>query len=163
EYKWESKQVAELIDDLTTKFLEDYEEGDERSAVEGYGHYFLGSIIVSDKDAEKFIVDGQQRLTTLTLLLTCLNNLQRRRPDTTRSSPIGELIFSARFGKKSFNIDDKEPERAECMEALFEGKDFDPEGKSETIANLVARYEEIDERFPDELKGEALPYFIDWL
>jgi uncharacterized protein with ParB-like and HNH nuclease domain len=163
EYKWESKQVAELIDDLTTKFLDDYEEGDERSAVERYGHYFLGSIIISDKEAEKFIVDGQQRLTTLTLLLTYLNNLQRGRPDTGRSSPIEELIFAARFGKKSFNIDVKGGERAECMEALFEDKEFDVEGKPETVANLVARYEEIDERFPNELKGAALPYFIDWL
>jgi uncharacterized protein with ParB-like and HNH nuclease domain len=163
EYKWESKQVAELIDDLTTKFLEDYEEGDERSAVERYGHYFLGSIIISEKDAEKFIVDGQQRLTTLTLLLIYLNNLQRGRPDPKRSSPVEELIFSAKFGKKSFNIDVKGGERAECMEALFEDKEFDIEGKPETVANLVGRYEEIDERFPDELKGEALPYFIDWL
>jgi hypothetical protein len=168
EYKWEDKQVMELIDDLTTKFLEDYEEGQERSRVESYGHYFLGSIIISDKDAEKFIVDGQQRLTTLTLLLTYLNNLQRGRPDPKRSSPIEELIFSARYGNKSFNIDvSRGPqgvgERAECMEALFEDKEFDVEGKPQTLANLVARYEEIDERFPNELKGEALPYFIDWL
>jgi uncharacterized protein with ParB-like and HNH nuclease domain len=32
-------------------------------------HYFLGSIIINDKDDQKFIIDGQQRLTTLTLLL----------------------------------------------------------------------------------------------
>ena len=44
------KQVTELIDDLAAKFLESYEEGNERSAVADYGHYFLGSIIISDKD-----------------------------------------------------------------------------------------------------------------
>src|SRR5213083_982530 len=69
EYKWQTKQVAELIDDLANKFLESYEPGHERSSVSEYGHYFLGSIIVSDKDGEKFVIDGQQRLTTLTLLL----------------------------------------------------------------------------------------------
>ena len=69
EYKWQQKQVAELIDDLADKFLESHEEGNERSAVADYGHYFLGSIIISDKDGQKFIIDGQQRLTTLTLLL----------------------------------------------------------------------------------------------
>src|SRR5262249_36534042 len=68
EYKWEHKQVAELIDDLTDKFLESHEAGNERSAVQDYGHYFLGSIIISDKDGQKFIIDGQQQLTTLTLL-----------------------------------------------------------------------------------------------
>jgi uncharacterized protein with ParB-like and HNH nuclease domain len=63
EYKWRHKQVAELIEDLAAKFLESYEEGDERSAVGDYGHYFLGSVIISDKDGQKFIIDGQQRLT----------------------------------------------------------------------------------------------------
>src|SRR5439155_17248730 len=138
EYKWEAKQVGELINDLTTKFLEDYEDGDERVAVEGYGHYFLGSIIISSKEARKFIVDGQQRLTTLTLLLIYLNNLQRGRPETGRS-PIEELIFSTRFGTKSFNID--EDDRDECMEALFEGRAFDVDGKAEAVANRDGRYE----------------------
>jgi hypothetical protein len=38
EYKWERKQVAELIDDLADKFLESHEEGNDRSAVADYGH-----------------------------------------------------------------------------------------------------------------------------
>jgi len=33
EYKWQQKQVAELIEDLVGKFLESYEEGHERGAV----------------------------------------------------------------------------------------------------------------------------------
>jgi len=68
EYKWGTEQVTELVSDLTSKFLDDYEPGDARSAVEGYGHYFLGSIILSSKEAKMFVADGQQRLTTLTLL-----------------------------------------------------------------------------------------------
>src|SRR6266536_1512919 len=74
EYKWQTKHVAELIDDLAAKFLESHEKGNERSAVSDYGHYFLGSIIISDKDGQKFIIDGQQRLTTLTLLLIFLQH-----------------------------------------------------------------------------------------
>src|SRR5690349_17025415 len=74
DYKWQQKQVAELIEDLSAKFLESFEEGDERSAVADYGHYFLGSVIVSDKDGQKFVIDGQQRLTTLTLLLIYLHH-----------------------------------------------------------------------------------------
>ncbi|MBV6522215.1 MAG: hypothetical protein MNPFHGCM_02361 [Gemmatimonadaceae bacterium] len=50
EYKWQQKQLAELIDDLTAKFHESHEHGNERSAVADYGLYFLGSIIV---DTEK--------------------------------------------------------------------------------------------------------------
>src|SRR5438552_18562262 len=69
EYQWQTKQVAELIDDLADKFIDSYDPVHERSAVQGYGHYFLGSIIISEKDSKKFIIDGQQRLTTLSLLL----------------------------------------------------------------------------------------------
>ena len=53
EYRWETKQISELVEDLAEKFLESYQEGDERSAVEHYGHYFLGSIIISEKDGRK--------------------------------------------------------------------------------------------------------------
>ena len=70
EYRWGTKQVTELIDDLAEKFGDSHDPDNDRTAVEQYGHYFLGSIIISDKDGHKFIIDGQQRLTTLTLLLT---------------------------------------------------------------------------------------------
>jgi hypothetical protein len=35
EYKWQHKHVAELVHDLGGKFLESYEEGDERSIAIG--------------------------------------------------------------------------------------------------------------------------------
>ena len=117
EYKWQTKQVAELIDDLSAKFLESYEPGHERSAVAEYGHYFLGSIIISDKDGQKFIIDGQQRLTTLTLLLIYL---QHQLQDAEQRSQLAELIFSQKFGKRSFNLDI--PERTSCMDALYSGR-----------------------------------------
>jgi hypothetical protein len=158
EYKWLTKQVAELIDDLSTKFLESYESGHERSAVAEYGHYFLGSIIVSDKDGEKFIIDGQQRLTTITLLLIYL---QHQLQDTEQRGQLAELIFSQKFGKRSFNLDI--PERTYCMDALYSGKEFVSNDPSESVANILARYSDIDESFPEELRDVALPYFVDWL
>ena len=78
EYKWQEKQVAELMDDLASGFLESHEEGNERRAVAKYGHYFLGSIVISDNGDQKLIIDGQQRLTTLTLLLIALSAPDRR-------------------------------------------------------------------------------------
>jgi uncharacterized protein with ParB-like and HNH nuclease domain len=158
DYKWQTKQVAELIDDLTGRFLEDYQLEDERSAVEGYRHYFLGSVIMSRKDTLDYIVDGQQRLTTLTLLLIYLNNLQRDRADEVK---INELIYSEKFGKKSFNLDVSERKRA--MEALFNGEDFDESAETESVRNIVMRYRDIEDAFPPELREEALPYFLDWL
>ena len=123
EYRWETKQIAELLEDLSEKFLESYEQGDERSAVEQYGHYFLGSIIISDKDGRKYIIDGQQRLTSLTLLLI---HLHRQLTDEQQKAQLAELIFSQKFGKRSFNLD--VPERTACMEALFFGRDHGRRG-----------------------------------
>jgi len=159
EYKWKSKQVTELIDDLAGKFLESHQDGDERNAVAEYGHYFLGSVIVSDKEGEKFIIDGQQRLTTLTLLLIFL---QQKLEDADQRKQVSDLIFSQRFGKRSFNLDI--PQRTACMEALYAGDPFDESNQTdESVVTILARYSDIEENFPEELLSKPLPYFVDWL
>ncbi len=38
-----------------------------------------------------------------------------------------------------------------------------PELADESVRNMAARYEDIQTEFPESLKGEVLPYFIDWL
>ena len=158
EYKWQTKQVTELIDDLAAKFLESYEPGHERAEVAEYGHYFLGSIIVSDKDGVKFIIDGQQRLTTLSLLLIFL---QHELQDAAQRAQIADLIFSQKFGKRWFNLDI--PERTACMEALYTGRELVAQELPESLSNIMSRYADIGEFFPEELCGQALPYFVDWL
>ncbi len=158
EYRWETKQIHELLDDLTGVFLEDYKPGIGRSKVKDFSHYFLGSIIISQKDGESFIVDGQQRLTSLTLLLTLLRNLQRDRDDVVN---VDGLIFSEQYGEKTFNLAVKE--RENCMEALFEGEPFDITERSESVQNIYSRYQDMESYFPQDLQDEALPYFADWL
>ena len=158
EYKWQQKQVAELIDDLVSKFLDSHEKGNERNAVAEYGHYFLGSIIVSNKNGQKYIIDGQQRLTTLTLLLIFL---QHQLADPEQKGQIADLIFSQKYGKRSFNLD--VPERTPCMDALYAGKEFSDADTSESVGNILLRYADLKEQFPEELAGAALPYFVDWL
>lgn len=158
EYKWQTKQLQELLEDLAGKFFNDFEPSHERQAVEKYGHYFLGSIIISQKESKKFIIDGQQRLTTLSLLLIFLHNLQKTRPDQVK---LNDLIFSEKFSQKSFNLDVEE--RNACMESLFNDIPFDDTEQPESVKNIVARYADIQEYFPEDLTGDALPYFIDWL
>ena len=82
EYKWERKQLEELVSDLTNKFLQLYQPDHHRRDVARYPGYFLGSIIVSQKGEQPFVVDGQQRLTSLTLFLTYLHRLQEGREGT---------------------------------------------------------------------------------
>ena len=158
EYRWEKKQITELLNDLCDKFLENYEVGNERSAVENYGHYFLGSIIISEKEGRKFIIDGQQRLTSLTLLLI---HIYGQLDDDEQKKEIANLIFSYRVGKRSFNLD--VAERTSCMDALFTGQPFEENSQPESVLNILSRYQDIEGQFPDELANEALPFFADWL
>lgn len=158
EYKWHEKQIRELMDDLSNKFLEDYQPSHPRSKVREYPHYFLGSIIISKKDSTGYIVDGQQRLTSLTLLLIFLRNLQKERVVQVN---LDELIFSELFGDKSFNLHVEE--RTSAMDALYAGQPFDPTDRPESVQNLVQRYNDLETCFPEELREAALPYFVDWL
>lgn len=65
-YSWESQQALQLLDDLT--------EALDRAEDEPY---FLGSLVLvkADDDASAEVIDGQQRLTTLSLLLALLRHL----------------------------------------------------------------------------------------
>ena len=158
EYKWHEKQIRELVDDLSNKFLEEYDPTHPRRKVADYPHYFLGSIIISKKERVSYIVDGQQRLTSLTLLLVLLRNLQNGHVQKVN---VDELIFSERYGQKSYNLDVNE--RTLAMDALYEGKPFDVTDRPESVQNLVQRHQNLETYFPKELRDAALPYFTDWL
>ena len=157
EYAWQYKQVQELIDDLTEEFLIFYDPSHERKDVAQYGVYFMGSVVLAGR--ENAIIDGQQRLTSLSLLLIYL---RRRLADMgTAIATVDQMIYSESFGTASFNIsvEDREP----CLRALNDGKDFDPEGYGESVKNLYARFQDIYDLFPEEIDDIALPYFADWL
>jgi len=160
EYKWRRENISALLEDLESKFLQSYEEGHTRTKVQGYPHYFLGSIVISRKHNQNFVIDGQQRLTSLTLLLIYLNHLQAGNPDSDRVD-VNNFIYSEKYGQRSFNID--VPERSECIRALLSGEDFPTDAQPESIRNIIARYKDIEQLFPDTLKNSTLPYFIDWL
>ncbi len=159
EYSWGEKHIEELVTDLTSAFLNEYTPGHKRKEVENYNNYYLGPFVVSSKDGKRSIIDGQQRLTSLTLFLIYLNNLQKKIGE---SQKIEGLIFSEKYDEKSFNITVEE--RIPCLEALFNDGYYKPsEADDESTANMAERYQDIAEAFPEELKNEAFPFFIDWL
>ena len=165
EYKWGDKQVAELVNDLVNVFDAQWEPEYEQDKVREFRGYFLGSIIVSEKGGVRYIVDGQQRLTTLTLLLMSL----RCRVDEVRKGDLGQHICSVSYGKEQFNL--KVPEREKCLRALYEGKSFEKSNQPESVVNLVGRYATIDEMMGEltiEREGRPpssfpFPAFSDWL
>lgn len=158
EYTWTELHVTELIDDLATSFLVDFDPLDERTKIASYRPYFLGPIVTSSVGGTRYLVDGQQRLTTLTLLLIHLNHLAE---GVEGAESLAPMVFSQQFGSLTFNInvDDRE----EVMQAILDGSPFDPDGESESVRNIWNRYQNIVELYPDDLKGSALVYFCDWL
>ncbi len=157
EYMWQRKHIEELLDDLTSEFLESYKPGDSRQAVADYGAYFMGSIVLAGR--ENAIIDGQQRLSSLTLLLMYLNN--RLKAIGQSYSMIEAMIFSESFGTKSFNLN--VDDRYDCMEAIFSNREFDITDKGESVQNLYGRYNDIAELFPADITDDMLLYFCDWL
>jgi uncharacterized protein with ParB-like and HNH nuclease domain len=160
EYAWTFANITELLDDLSGRFLESWDESHDREYTLTYRPYFLGPIVTNNRGGTLFLVDGQQRVTTLTLLLIYLIHLQ---VDRAPEDQVDVRIFvaSTRVGRWSFNLDVEE--RRECMLALLEGTQPAVSQGDESVANLWARYQDIEQLFPQELKGPALPFFIDWL
>jgi uncharacterized protein with ParB-like and HNH nuclease domain len=162
EYRWQEKHIKQLIEDLLDSFLKSYKEGDERHDVEKYKSYYLGSVVFSKniENGKMSIIDGQQRITSITLLLIYLNNIQNKRGK--EKVNISELIFSEKYGDKSFNMSDDI--REECLKKLFDNGSYEiKDDDDESVKNMIARYEDISNSFPEEIiDEEKLPYFIDW-
>lgn len=160
EYKWEHRHIEELISDLVNRFQSSYREGDNPRAVADYSDYFLGSIIVTQRDGKSFLVDGQQRVTSLTLLLIFLYREARAR-GLNVAATVAELVYSDSYGERVFNLDI--PERTPVLKALFNGEPYVGTGHDESIGTLLERYDDIDANdFEDEL-GDALEAFIYWM
>lgn len=157
EYMWQRKHIEELIDDLTSEFLNNYKPGDERNAVADYGAYFMGSIVLAGR--ENAIIDGQQRFSSLTLLLMYLNN--RLKSIGKSCSMIETMIFSESFGTTSFNIN--VDSRNDCMNAIYNNLDFDIADAEESVRNLYGRYQDIKEIFPADITDDMLLHFCDWI
>ena len=160
EYKWEKENVDELLSDLLAKFSSHYAAGDGTNAVSGYGEYFLGSIIVSKRNGKNYLIDGQQRVTSLTLLLICLYRAAMTQGLQVVQT-LAPLIFSDNLGQPKFNLDI--PERLPVIQALFEGQPFSPDGKDESIQSMYARYRDIEDNDLFADLGPALPHFCYWL
>ncbi len=156
EYQWQRKQIEELIEDLTGEFLEYYSETHERNEVEKYGHYFMGSVVLTED--ENAIIDGQQRLTSLSLVLLFIT---KHLQDTNDKAEILNLIYSQKYGKTTFNINVEE--RTKCLEAIINDDVFEPEGHPESVQNIWHRYNDIIELMIDAVPEGALPFFKDWL
>ncbi|MDF1710860.1 MAG: DUF262 domain-containing protein [Akkermansiaceae bacterium] len=101
EYSWEKKHMEQLVEDLANAFLACYDPGHDREETENYNSYYLGPFVLSEKEGQRSIIDGQQRLTSLTLFLIFLYH---RLKDPDEKTELCAMIYSTKRGKKSFNL-----------------------------------------------------------
>lgn len=169
-YRWTEKETYELLTDLTNSFTSSYVEGDAPESVEGYAQYLLGDVVIANKEYETetgknsraaFIVDGQQRLTTLTLLFIYLLSKQDNMTQLT------SYISSEKYGKKNFVID--VPIRKDVMNYLLSGnKDAKKEANFKNSSleekNIIQNYAAIKRFFKENaFDTQKLELFTYWL
>src|SRR5574337_335809 len=80
EYKWTEDEVRRLLADIFYHFEQSYAAHRDLDPTESnvhsrYSWYYLNTYITNKADGRIFVVDGQQRLTTLTLMLIALYDL----------------------------------------------------------------------------------------
>jgi uncharacterized protein with ParB-like and HNH nuclease domain len=104
-YAWEEGQCQTLWDDIFTFAFPDnnYEKFDKNE------EYFLGSIVTfENENSKKEVIDGQQRLTTLMLLLRAFyakfGNMQDENSKSTRERIAQCLWKTNEFGQADLNV-----------------------------------------------------------
>ena len=172
EYRWEKKHIEALISDLSTNFWGCYNEGDTVADVSNekrYNCYYMGPVVLCEEGSEISIVDGQQRLTSFTLLLIYLNHLQRNINEEDRTD-LKQYLYVRKAGKTTLVLN--VPTREKIVQELIATdisqidslSEFVNVCKDESVSNIYDRYCDICSLFPEELKQtEILPLFIEWL
>jgi hypothetical protein len=114
EYVWTEKEVQQLLDDID-------EQVD--SAVDR--EYFIGMVLVAARHGEKShydVIDGQQRLTTLFLLLCALRHFFKGEAQHQTISNLVTTSFTAKDGKTrtSLRLDPLYEHASEVMHKIVE-------------------------------------------
>ena len=155
EYVWQEKHITDMMKDLTDAFLKDYQLAHTTMDVEDYNPYFMGEIVLSKKgDKPGAIIDGQQRITSLTLLLIFLIQKYHDVPDFPKDE-VSKLVYSNHYGTKRFNLDVKE--RAECMRSLYDTGEYTLKTSDPPyLKNIVDRYHDIEGYWDTEIDNKGL-------
>lgn len=73
-YAWREAEIEQLIEDIESYV----HKADEADNLEREKRYYIGTLVVYQRDDGIFeVIDGQQRLTTLTLILLAFNDLKK--------------------------------------------------------------------------------------
>lgn len=117
-YAWDKERVEQLWYDI----LEAYKNNTTDENFDK--NYFLGSVVVVDKGEYQDVVDGQQRLTTLTILFCVLRDLEVFSEDTNEYDFVNDSI--KKNGKKPrLTLRTHSANQAGFEEEIIKGLDFE--------------------------------------
>ncbi|EMZ85697.1 hypothetical protein ECP030529314_3417 [Escherichia coli p0305293.14] len=172
DYKWGAAQLQDLISDIQHTFMSEWRDNHGRENILSYKDYFLGCIIIApSSDGGKVIIDGQQRITTLVLLLCYFHRYSLLHPDLD-ISPIDANIRRKLAGKNSFNLSVSDSREAlfnvlmddELDDIAFCSRvDSIPDKDAGTV-KIWDQYQRINDLIdPDIISKGLIPHFVDYL
>jgi hypothetical protein len=166
EYAWSEDDVRVLVEDLRREY-DDYSRFQRaaRSRRPQAPPYFLGPFVYYEDDAEssRFLVDGQQRFTTLHLIFIAIRRLLRDQGAGQEAGILDRAImtFDSR-GQRRYRI--AVQERVPALNAFYLGRPYEPPANATlSVRNLTTRAREIEELLDQKLDTEARPGFAVWL
>lgn len=155
EYKWKKYHVESLLDDIFYKFDGEYSPNIDVNSetVSKFGWYYLNIYVTNRYNGKMFIVDGQQRFTTLTLVLIKLYHISKDLGLEERSEWIKSKIYGTGSEGKSFWIG--ENDRAEALEDLLTNE-YKVKNLRENISieNIYQNYKYISAYLDEKLKKQ---------
>ncbi|MFC1441358.1 DUF262 domain-containing protein [Streptacidiphilus sp. N1-10] len=163
EYAWSAEDVRTLVADLFDSFERAWQDG--RAPRRDRGEpFFLGPFVFVEQDRQvRFLVDGQQRFTTLHLLFLHLRQMAAALGRRDVESKLDRVITAFYIGDRPrFRIDIEE--RQKLLEALYRDEPYELQpGASLSVRNLHERSAQISELIDERLGEERLRSFVDWL
>jgi len=168
DYKWEKEHVETLLNDVFFRFEADYDPQVDPTAesVSKYNWYYLSTYVTNQQDGHKFIVDGQQRLTTITLVLIKLYHLAKAHQNEEHQDWLKQNIYGASATGRTYWMGTGHREQA--LATLFSSgvalDSADLEGQDLTVKNIHENYRFIstylDERLTTQRRVAAFTLYF---
>jgi hypothetical protein len=120
-------------------------------------------VYVQHDQTSRWLVDGQQRFTTLHLILLHLHRIAQQCDEPDTAAKLYNLVYGyTRHNRpRRFRIDINE--RRPALEALRDGKKFTITGKTLSVRNLWQRGEQLRGLLEERIDSENCARFVDWM
>lgn len=160
DYKWTEEPVKRLLDDIFYQFDEIYTK--HRDLTPGkeiinarYPWYYLNTYVTNIVSGRVFVVDGQQRLTTLSLILIKL--LDQAKRFNSKTAPWLERKIAGYSGTE-LEFWMNHVRHVQVLKDLMEGKAPDEISVTSgiTAQNMVSNYKLIDAFLTSKLKDQHI-------